>query len=250
MSDDAERGTQAVHRALRMLESFRDDQPELTLSELADSASLTLPTAHRIARALHARGFLVQGGPEHAYSLGPEVMRLARTLLQAATPHNLIRIVQPYLEQLNATTEETAALHSIVGTERMCVAEVPSRLPMRMANGVGNLYPMHSGAAGKAMLAEMPKDYIDRIVVDHPDEATIRRGLARARRQGYALSLGETIPAAAAVAAAIHAASGSVIGAISLAGPIERWTRERMTEAAPQLIEMAKEIDERLRQDP
>jgi IclR family acetate operon transcriptional repressor len=233
---DGERGTQAVHRALRMLESFANDRPELSLSELAEAAHLTLPTAHRIARTLHARGFLVQTDPERSYSLGPAVMRLARTLLLSAAPHNLVRLVQPHLERLRDETEETAALHCTVDDQRICVSEVPSAHAMRMANGVGNLYPLHSGAAGKAILARLPPADADAILREHPDAARLRRELARIRRQGYALSMGETVPSAAAIAATIRGPEGRVVGAVSLAGPIERWTRDKMVAAAPLLV--------------
>jgi DNA-binding IclR family transcriptional regulator len=107
---------------------------------------------------------------------------------------------------------------------------------MRMANGVGNLYPLHSGAAGKAILAWMPRAEADEILAQHPDEARLRRELARIRRQGFATSAGETIPSAAAIAAPIRGPDGAVVSAISLAGPIERWTKDKMLAAAPLLI--------------
>ena len=235
-----------MDRALRMLESFAADRPELTLKELADSAGLTLPTAHRIARTLQARGFLVQVDTDHAYGLGPEVMRLARTLLQANLPADLLRLAHPLLERLRDETGETAALHCPVDVERMCVAEIPSRHAKRMANGVGNLYPLHSGAAGKAILSVMPPATIDRILADHPEAARRRRELAVIQRQGYALSLGETVPAAAAIAVPIRDPGGEVVGAISVAGPIERWTKGRMVAAAPLLQSAAGEMDNRL----
>jgi DNA-binding IclR family transcriptional regulator len=243
---EGERGAQAVHRALRMLESFRGDSVELSLSGLADSAGLTLPTAHRIARTLNSEGFLLQTDPGGRYSLGPEIMRLARVLLHTAISPDLVRLTQQVLERLRDLSGETAALHCPIGHERICVAEMPSPHPIRMANGVGNLYPLHTGAAGKAILAWMPATEIDEILLDRPDTERIRRELASVRRRGFAMSLGETVPGASAIAAPIRTPSGDTLAVISIAGPIRRWTRERMLEHAAALVDASNGVNAQL----
>lgn len=239
MGAEEERGADVVHRALRMLESFRQDRSELSVREMADETDLTLPTAHRVAKALQLSGFLMQVEGDHTYSLGPEVVRLAQVLLLTAIPAHLVAAAHDLLERLRDDTGETAALYCPIGRQRVCVTEVPSRQPKRMANRAGQLLPLHSGAAGKAILAWMESADIDHVLDDHPNAVRRRRELATIRKQGFALSLGETVPAAAAIAVPIRAPDSNVVGAISLAGPTERWTRQRMLVAVPVLLDSA-----------
>ena len=252
-ANDGQPGTQAVQRALRMLHCFRSDRPQLTLTELADEANLTMPTAHRIVKALQDWGYIAQDENGRMFSLGPTVMKLAQVFLQRDNQHELVLLAQPFLERLRDATGETAALHCPVDTQRVCVTEVPSRQPVRMANGVGNLYPLHGGAAGKVILAWSSSTTLDRVLAVLPDDTRsgghherLIRELPRIRKKGYALSLGETVPSASAIAVPIFSASRLIAGSLSIAGPIDRWTRELMLDHAPLLLATGIEINSAL----
>jgi DNA-binding IclR family transcriptional regulator len=232
-----------------MLNCFRSDRPQRTLAELADEAKLTMSTAHRIVKALQDWGYIVQDESGRVFSLGPTVMKLAQVFLQRDNQHELVLLAQPFLERLRDATGETVALHCPVDTQRVCVSEVPSRQPVRMANGVGNLYPLHSGAAGKVILAWSSTTTLDRVLATLADEARsgglherLVRELPRIRKKGYALSLGETVPSASAIAVPIFSASRLVAGSLSIAGPIDRWKRELMLDHAPLLLATGKDI--------
>jgi IclR family transcriptional regulator, KDG regulon repressor len=237
-----EQGTQAVQRALRVLACCRIDRPRVSLTEFAEETGLTMPTAHRIVKALQSRGYLVQNEDTRLYSLGPTVMKLAQVILQRDTQHELIRLAIPHLERLRDASSETATLHCPVGLQRMCMAEVPSRHPVRMANGLGRLYPLYAGAAGKVIMAWSSTATVEQVGAEleaMPNGAElhgrIQRELPRIRKKGYALSLGEIVPNAAAVAAPVFSASGLVAGALSVSGPIDRWNRDLMLDHAPML---------------
>jgi DNA-binding IclR family transcriptional regulator len=193
-------------------------------------------------KALQSRGYLVQNEDTRLYSLGPTVMKLAQVILQRDTQHELIRLAIPHLERLRDASGETATLHCPVGLQRMCMAEVPSRHPVRMANGLGRLYPLYAGAAGKVIMAWSSTATVEQVRAEleaMPNGAElhsrIQRELPRIRKKGYALSLGEIVPNAAAVAAPVFSASGVVAGALSVSGPIDRWNRDLMLDHAPML---------------
>lgn len=52
--DNKERGSQAVHRVLRILLCWTDDDSTLSLTEIAQRTGLTLPTAHRMVKGAPA----------------------------------------------------------------------------------------------------------------------------------------------------------------------------------------------------
>jgi DNA-binding IclR family transcriptional regulator len=237
-----EQGTQAVQRALRLLGCFRIDRPLVSLTEFADEAGLTTPTAHRIVKALQARGYLVQDQQSRLYSLGPTVMRLAQVTMQRDTQHELVRLALPHLEAIRDATGETASLQCPIDMQCMCAAEVPSKQMVCVATGLGNVTPIYTGAAGKVILAWSSPIIVERAVAQMellPNgtaaQARMRRELPWTRKKGYALSLGETLESASAIAVPVFSSTGVIAGAITVAGPIERWTRDSMLDHARML---------------
>jgi DNA-binding IclR family transcriptional regulator len=61
------------------------------------------------------------------------------------------------------------------------------------------------------------------------DPVLLRERLATIRREGFAVSLGETIPGAAGLAAPIFNADGSVTAGLLIGTPLDRF-EERMPE--------------------
>jgi DNA-binding IclR family transcriptional regulator len=242
----SERGAQAIHRAMTVLEAFSAVRPSLTLTEITEHAGLTVPTAHRMVRALQSRGFVTHDPITGQYSLGSSVMRLAQVMLRRAEPSQVAALAIPHLERLRDQTGETAGIHTIIGLDRVCVAEFPSPQIVRMASGIGQVYPLYAGAAGKALLSGLSAEECEEVLAkEHFNKVTpntitnvdeLRSDIEEARRTGYATSISETTASASALAAPIFGADG-VVAAINIAGPSNRWTLEAMHAAVPELLE-------------
>ena len=237
----APRGAQTVHRALQILETFSPRHPALALAELSSAVGLTVPTTHRLLRALHEKGFVVQDPNTKFYSLGPSIVRMA-ALVQGRD--DVIVVAHPTMEQLRELSGESVGFHWLVGDRRVCVHELVSDYPLRMASGVGNWYPLVAGAGGKAILANVSEARLDSILAkaDGFDSATLRRSLEDVRKRGYATSHGETVEGAAAIAVAIRRTSGEVIGAINVTGPSNRLTATRLEEISGPLLEAGRAV--------
>ncbi|MEV0354617.1 helix-turn-helix domain-containing protein [Nocardia sp. NPDC050697] len=91
-TDQTRTGSQAVERAIHLLNCFEGDDPELSVSELARLAGVPVSTAHRLARAL-VRGRLLEQDPlTDRYRVGHGLATLARPALtrlglDSAAPH-------------------------------------------------------------------------------------------------------------------------------------------------------------------
>ena len=59
LDQNLERGSQAVYRVLRILLCWKEQDSTLSLTEIAQRTGITLPTAHRMIKALQREGFLV-----------------------------------------------------------------------------------------------------------------------------------------------------------------------------------------------
>jgi IclR family transcriptional regulator, KDG regulon repressor len=251
-----ERGAQAIHRALTILEVFSTVNPSVTLTEISEFAGLTVPTAHRMVRALQSRGYVTHDPITGHYSLGSSVMKLAQVLLVRGEQDQLLALSMPHLEALRDLTNETVSLHVSVGNSRVCIAEFVSHEVVRMAMGVGRVFPIYAGAAGKALLSGMSEPTLDAILGGEaklvlPGSSTVitssrlKRELLSVREDHYATSDGETVHGAAAVAAPVFGPRG-VEAAINIAGPASRWTRAAMAAVVPKLLETAATISEHL----
>lgn len=243
------RGAQSVYRAISILETFRSDRPALTLVEIAEAVDLTVPTTHRLLRALQSHDLVVFDDHRRQYSLGAGVMRLASVILNR---DDVLAITQPGLQRLRESSNETVALHWRVDDHRVCLLELVSNHPIRMASGVGNAYPLVAGASGKAILAHLSDDDIDEVIGKaRADGSKVQRkallaDLADVRERGFAMSFGETVAGAAALATPLLDASGRAIAALNVTGPVDRLTEKRMAATVPELLATGKAIMDQL----
>ena len=238
---------QTVVRALTLLERFSAEEPEHTATELSVATGLTVPTTHRLLKTLASKSFLVLDPESKKYSLGPAVVQLAGAVLGR---DNLLELVDPVLIELRRASGETASLHWLVDNERVCIAERASHQSIRMSSGLGRRYTLHAGAAGKVLLASLPpaemKSYLDRgysANTIHTGRIELEEDLAAIRAKRYALSQGEVVKGAAAIAAPIRDSSGYPIAAINVTGPSDRWTRETMESFALQILSSVEAIE-------
>ncbi|HEX3362111.1 MAG TPA: IclR family transcriptional regulator [Solirubrobacterales bacterium] len=213
------RGAQSVDRAVGVLECFTADRPSLTLAEIAQQVELTPPTAHRLLQALRAHDLVIYDEHRRQYTLGSGIMRIAGVVLN----QDLLAAARLWLGDLRDATDETVALHWRVKETRVCLLELVSDLPVHMASGVGNSYPLTAGAAGKAMLAFTEPDEADRLIdqsgLGRLERASLRAALPEIRARGYARSDGETVSGGAALASPLLDAEGRAVAALNVTGP-------------------------------
>jgi DNA-binding IclR family transcriptional regulator len=248
-TSDAERGSQAVHRVLRVLQCWRDEDSTLSLTELAQRSKLTLPTTHRMIKALEREGFLVHDRVSSRYSLGPAIMQLARVVMQRSDEDELVVTAIPHLERARAITGETVGLHVPMGVLRLCVAELVSRQEIRTATGVGRTFPLPAGASGQILVAWSPErlEIVESgLAMSKRERSALHACLEQVRAQGYAISEGQTIPGATALALPLFGPNQDVRAAVNVTGPANRWTRKAMEAHRKVLVEEMQHVSEQL----
>ena len=237
------RGVQTALRAISILEAFSTSRPSLTLSEIAESVDLAVPTTHRLLKALQSRDLVVMNAETREYSLGHGVMQLARIIMQR---DELAGIAYPTLERIRRETSETVSLQRLVGERRVAVTEFVSPHPIRMSSGVGTPYSLVRGAAGKAILAFLPKREVDRLVAGSTDPAALNAELKVIRDRGVATSFGEVIAGASSLAAPVINSLGEVVASINVTGPSDRFTPDRVEATVPLLQQVSADVTRQL----
>jgi len=239
--------SQTVGRALGILGCFSVDAPEWHLKDLSAQTGLTVPTTHRIAKTLVAGGFLRQSPSTKRFSVGPAVMKLAGAFTRR---DDLLETVRSRMVEVRDASGETVALHWLVNRERIRVASVESDQPVRIASPVGQTNPLYLGAAGKVLLASMPEEdrlaYVtEEVQAGHLATSVDQfmselEGYAQA---GYAMSFGDLVVGVSSLAVPIRDPRGNPVAALSVGGPLDRWTPERMVDVIPVLKSVAAEAE-------
>jgi len=231
MSIKAE-NVRAIDRAIDVLECFSGDRNALSITELEKRAKLSRPTLYRILATLIARGFVRKDGDPPRYRLDVAVGRLANAWTSSL---DIVRLAAPLLQELLEQHGETVAVYLRRDKMRFCVAENPSQQPLSYANGIGFSGPLARGASGLAILAFVDPEQAAEIISDEHDAAkvrTLQRKLVDIRRDGFALSGGDFIAGAQAIACPVFDRHGAAIASLGLFGPSVRFPAKRVTECA------------------
>jgi DNA-binding IclR family transcriptional regulator len=189
-----------------------------TLAQLVAATGLARPTAHRLAVALeHHR--LVGRDLQGRFILGARLGELA----SAAGEDRLLAVTGPVLAALRDHTGESAQLYRRQGDQRICVAAAERPVGLRDSIPVGSTLTMLAGSAAQVLLAWEEPDRLHRGLQGAAFTAT---ALSAVRRRGWAQSIGERELGVASVSAPVRGPSGRVVAAVSISGPVERFTRQ------------------------
>lgn len=247
--EDGKLTVRAVERALDILLVFTE-HTSLGLTEIADKVGLHKSTVHRLLASLEGRGFLIRDVATEKYRLGFRVWELSAQLQgQSDDPGTLLL---PEMERLRDQVGETISLYIREGNERIRIQAVQSHQAIRRVAPLGARLPLYVGASSKVLLAfaEPPVREAIMSAADWPasvDRPTFLRGLEAIRELGYATSIEEREPGAAAVAAPIVTNGGRLAAALAVSGPSNRLDLEKMREIAPALIEAARRMGKMLK---
>jgi IclR family transcriptional regulator, KDG regulon repressor len=227
----------AIERALDILDCFEPGRLELTLTDIASTIHLSMSTTSRIAATLENRRFLARNADTQKYSLGARIAQIGALGLSNM---ELRRVALPFMRDLNALYNEGVSLYVIQDEARICIERVESTLPLRRVVNVGDRHPLTRGAAGRVLLAYLPKER--RAAVLAKDPYTTDEALEELRHGGYTVSLGEREDGVSSIAAPIEDARCEVIAALSMSGPSVRFEGSGFSDKIARVKKTAEQI--------
>lgn len=230
-------GVQSVERAFELLELIARAGGEAALSEIAAETSLPLPTIHRLLRTLVGIGYVRQLA-NRRYSLGPRLIRLGEV-----ANRQLGALSTPILKSLVTELGESANIAVLDGDMVTYISQAQSPHSMRMITEVGRRSSLHGTGVGKAILAELDDERVQRLVnqagmlkqtpktIASMDQLFAE--LTTIRSRGYAIDEEEQELGVRCLAMAVPGAPTPM--AISISGPTTRVTEEFAARAIPHL---------------
>ncbi len=218
----------SVANAARVLKSFTAHHREWGVSDLARHLDIAKSTAHRLLATLTDEGLLEQDLESGRYRLGLAIFDLAA----AVQSFDLHEAALTPMTDLRNRTGETVQMAVLDGREVVYVERLDSPNTLRMFLEVGRRNWAHCTGCGKALLAFLSPDQLDRVLkgwkLPAKTEHTItrldnlRKELTYTRQRGYAVNRYESELGVISVAAPVRNGSGRPVAALSVAGPAER----------------------------
>lgn len=243
----------SIRRALDVLNCFIHDVREQGVSEIAQELGMNKSTVSRILSTLKAANVVQRSQGNQKYRLGSKVLEWAAIFLSQA---DLRTTSLSYLGKVKAKTNETVSIVVMEGDIRVCVERINSSEAIRQVINVGERFPLHAGSAGKLLLAYLPEDKRKELIqrtglpqlTRHTitNEYALERELDTIRQRGVAVSFEERVPLAASVSAAIRNHTDKVIAALSVSGPVPRFSPQKVKEYSLLVKETADKISQEL----
>lgn len=224
-------GVALVAKALMILDMFQINNPTWTQAELVQATGLNRSTVNRLVGFLAGKGYLAQIQHTGRYSLGLAAIELGN---RANLSFDLRSICRSVMTKLVADINETVVLTALDRPNLMgiCIDQIEGRHEgLRVFERVGAKFPLHAGAAPKAILAYLPEKtrtaYLKGNLKQFTTKTLTEPGaleddIRATRDRGYALSRQETYEGTAGVAAAILGADDTALASIAVAMPVHR----------------------------
>lgn len=242
-------GDNAIGKAVTVLRALSINVDGGSARELAAATGIARSTVQRILTTLAETGMVSQDPSTQRYRIGPEALVIGLGYRQGLT---LVNLARPLMVCVRDRTGETVGLSVAVGDARVFIAEVVSASELRFASELGRLYPLWSGANGRVLLGGLTDQEVDRILDNQDLAAEVHRPLSAAeiraevhlaRADGYCLARSESIDGVSSVAVPVRDTAGSVIAALSVSGPENRLSADRLvSDVLPSVADAARRL--------
>ena len=245
-----QRTVKAVETALDIVEGLCDLEGG-TVTELGDHLGLSTSAVHTHLQTLETRGYVTRDEFEYRPTL-----RFLGIGEQVKRDH--IEIYEAGRGEVASLVNETGEFGWIMVEERghgIFVYKEAGENAVETGNfPPGKPTPLHATAAGKSILAHLPEEKRDALLPETElraitpktitDRGELLDQLETISERGYALSSEESVHGIRSVAAPVLSADQSVLGAISISGPVSRIGGERFHETLPEkLIECSNVVE-------
>jgi IclR family pca regulon transcriptional regulator len=216
-------------KGLQVIEAFGQDRSRLTIAEVSRLTGLERATARRYLLTLVAGGYADFDGK--FFTLTARILRLGYAYL-AATP--LPGILQPFLERVSESTEESSSACILDGTDIVYIARSAPRRVMSIGLQVGSRLPAYRASMGRVLLAALPREAAAAVLAaSRIEKATpytitdinlLTAEIAAVGDRGYSIVDQEIELGLRSIAVPVYDAGGRVVAAMNVGVQITRAT--------------------------
>lgn len=238
----------SVMKAFSILKAFRDPEEWVTSCELSRRANLPEASGYRLIQTLEEIGAIVRG-PRGRYRTGLLLLSLSRNV----TINEVLRdasqsLMAEWSKRLHLTMHLGVLEHGMV----TYVAKVSAPGAYPVHTKVGAQLEAYCSALGKVLLAALPREQSDAVIMDGAlvaltpytitNAQLLRNALDAVRKQGYALDDRENHVNIRCIAVPVLDREGRTVAALSATDEVGRMTASRQLEIRDVLKEVAAQL--------
>ncbi|OZG73953.1 IclR family transcriptional regulator [Hahella sp. CCB-MM4] len=240
---------QSLVRGLKVLEQLAASSVALNLTEVAEKVRLPTSTTHRLLNTLLQLGYVFQDHERGEWSVGVKAFSVGNAYLKS---RDYISAARPFMRDLVLESGETSNLAIMQEGGPVFVAQIECDEMMRMVAKLGSRAPLHASGVGKSMLAQESDNEIRQLLNEYDLKVLTPKTIAaagemleelgRIRQRGFAVDDEEQSMGLRCIAANIYNEYGEVVAAISISGPVQRITVDRIDELGKLVCSKAESI--------
>jgi IclR family pca regulon transcriptional regulator len=214
----------SLARGFKLLEKLAEAGVPLTLSQIAESMQMALPTAYRFLYTLQAIELIEKEPERKAYRITPKVLKLGYGVFRSS---ELWNTAHPYLEKASRKYGETFNLAILEADQILYIDRIKTQSILTINLEIGSKLPAYCTSMGRVLLARLPgqearrrlmlnprKKHTDHTITDVDEILSI---LAQVRKDGYSTNQGELAPELTSAAAPVLNRQGETVAALNMA---------------------------------
>ena len=219
------------------------------LTTIAAETGQSPATVYRILVTLEGRGLVEFDHEEQLWHIGSRAFVIGARFLRRTS---LVERARPIMRRLMEATGETANL----GIEKeglvLFLSQVETHSSIRAFFPPGTLSQMHASGIGKALLAHMDTERLDRLLAAADlqtftlrtitDPEALKDDLEVVRKQGFAVDNEEKNTGMRCIAAPVFDINREAVAGISVSGPTSRISEREVERLSHPVIEAARQL--------
>lgn len=240
-------------RVLQVLSLFIR-KPIWGVTEVSRELDCSKNTAFHALDTLLKEGYLVRDAGGMKYQLSHAVLALGRGF-ESLDVRSLCR---PYIETIHRDTGESVFLSIVVGRHNICIDSIQGQGVTVGYSPLSQPLPLHAGAGSRLLLAYLEDKKIEEYIrLESPlraftpttivDPARLREEVALIRSVGFARGYGDYSTGATYLSFPVFGPMGRPLAAITVGGPIFRFTKEVADAAIPNIRRVLGELNQHSR---
>ena len=214
----------SARRVFEYLEYFARVQRAVSVAEIAQQHGYPNSSVSAVMRTMVAMGYLSYDASARTYLPTVRLPFVAGWIGSRLFDGDSVRAI---MRELGDATGETVVLGAQNGTRAQYIDIIDATGPVRLHAIAGSFRSMPRTAVGVILLSRLEERDLGTLIrrinneepdpAQHVDLADVRGAVARARRDGYALSIGGVVPGAGALAMLLPPSFGITPLAVGIA---------------------------------
>ncbi|WP_380057971.1 HTH-type transcriptional regulator BhcR [Falsihalocynthiibacter sp. SS001] len=244
----AQNTIKSLDRAMEVFEFLSEAQGK-PLTVIADEMGQSPSTVYRILVTLEGRGLVEFDSQEQVWHVGARAFVIGARFLRRTS---LVERARPIMRKLMEETGETANLGIEKEGSVLFLSQVETHATIRAFFPPGTLSPLHASGIGKALLAYMDEERLERVLATADlqsftertitDTHTLRADLNAIHTRGYSIDNEEKNSGMRCIAAPVFDLNREAVAGVSVSGPTSRVSLEEIDRLSRAVMGAAQEL--------